>query len=176
MEEAFDPLRTKGKERYDYLDCENRRIPKVCFTSISQSNVVDTNIHRGKYGQCCIGLTQSWGKEKQLNPIIYCRKNSLLTNILKPIVAQYPELLNFCKQYSDAGDQCSEEMKRELRRFDEREWRYIPQDQDYSSKLSFGPRDVKYIYVENEEQKEELRKICKKYIRKIKVHPNNKSK
>ncbi len=167
--QAFDPSFSKKKERFDYLGQGEKVIPKVCFTNISGKVFKDSCRHRNKYGRYVIGLKLSWARANGLNPIIYCRKDSALTNEIKNIIKSCPTLLPYCKQYSDCKSTDPQERKLQLRRYDEREWRYIPQNG--GDKLYFSIDDIHAIYVPAFDVNA-MKKEYPTYAKKIKTLPD----
>ncbi len=163
----FRPSEGKG-ERYDYLDCSDKKFKRVCFTNMSTK---DNKTHKGKYGDCCIGFNNNWANKNKLSPIIYCRKEGRLTQLIKRILARIDKedkdlLLQYCKPYSDYNHDNKDKSKREkLRRYDEQEWRYIP-EQDGDT-LKFTQEDVYRIYVPESANKTQLEKQYPKYKGKI---------
>lgn len=168
--QSFNPFLTKGEERFDYLEQQPRRICKVCFTNISLSHIKDLDRHKNTYGNYIIGLYPRWVKANRISPVIYCKKEALITDILKKAITQCPELLNFCKQYSDYEKRMPKIRRNELRRYDEQEWRYVPEKNTEEHLLRFTPEDVYRIYVPNRQEQERLKKIFPAYKDKIKFN------
>ena len=180
-------------------------IPMVCFCDISLSQI---NNHIKTYGNYGIGMTKEWGIKNKLNPIIYTNPDSnIATSIFKlakdvykaldencnetskAICDEYMNTLNFLKPYM--GDfKRGEKIYKDVRFYDEREWRFVPKiliDSEYEStiskeefsdseflqnennkmrdfRLKFEPKDIKYIFVKNEN---EIHQMVKK-LRNIK--------
>lgn len=161
-------------DRYDYLGKGNMKFMRVCFTNMG---IEDNEIHISKFDNCFIGFNNKWVNDNHICPVIYCRNEGGLTRVLKdvmeqvnPITAQ--KLCQYCKQYSDlASDGYNGPYKgdkQKLRRYDEHEWRYVPEG--YSQEfLTFDPKDVFAIYVSSESQKVLLEKEFPDYKEKIKV-------
>ena len=174
-------LSTGDGERYDYLDKGDMSFMRVCFTNMG---INDNDIHCGKYGQCFIGFTNDWVNRNQICPVIYCREQGRLTSILKevmkqidPITAQ--KLCQYCKQYSDYesenynGPYQGDRWK--LRRYDEHEWRYVPNG--YSEEyLTFSALDVYAIYVTSKKEQRSLENKFPAYKGKVKVLKTKKNK
>lgn len=186
-------------------------IPMVCFCDISLSQI---NNHIKMYGSYGLGMTKEWGIRKKLNPIIYVNPNSNISEsvselaeniyqaldkhcseITKNISDEYVNLVNFLKPY-EGNFKRGNKIHKDLRFYNEREWRYIPKiDFDsivkknlskeeflnpeilknenqklYEYRLGFKPSDIKYIFVKNENEihpmMEQLRNIKSKFSRK----------
>jgi len=153
-----------GGERYDFLGKGQRYFKRVCLTNLNQNN---NKTHRKKFGDCCIGFKNKWANNNKLCPVIYCRRNGKLTELIKNILKQIDPkgqelLLQYCKQYSDYDPHKKDIDQRDiLRRYDEQEWRYIPESDD--DVLKFNKEDISKIYVPSETYKEELSKLYPKY-------------
>lgn len=161
-------------ERYDYLGRSDMQFLRICFTNMG---IDDNAIHISKYGKCFIGFNNDWVNQHHICPVIYCRQNGKLTNILKSVMSKVDsvtaqKLCQYCKQYSDYesdnynGPYEGDIVK--LRRYDEHEWRYIPDgySQEY---LKFTEDDVFAIYVTSAKEKKLLEKDFPKYKGKIKI-------
>ena len=165
------------KETFEYLNYRDptgsstKIIKAVCFTNLSEE--IDVKNHIDKYGLYAIGLTQSWANKHKISPVAYLRKEGKLTEILKAEILKVPQLLNYCKQYSDyESDWCNDDDKDKsinvLRRYDEREWRYIP-DKESEKYLKFNLFGVYQIIVPTKSDKCKIAESCKDYISKIRV-------
>lgn len=110
--------------------------PLICFTDLPHDK---WKIHKRKYGNCVITLTEQWKIQNQLSPVIYLTKKDLLSNSLMPwslkMAILYTEelkknnipnaegylnfsniLISYLKLYEDNN----------YRYYDEREWRFVP--------------------------------------------------
>lgn len=110
--------------------------PMVCFTDLPHDK---WKVHKRRYGNFVITLTEEWKLRKELSPVIYLTRNDILSNSLLPQCIRlasigvdylkkinYPDadgynnfanlLLEFVKLYEDD----------DVRYYDEREWRYVP--------------------------------------------------
>lgn len=105
--------------------------PMVCFTDLPHDKWY---LHKKKYGNCVITLTEEWKLRNHLIPVIYLTQNNTLADSLLPICLrmakmyceEHPEkkgfenfinmLLVFFKLYQED----------DKRYYDEREWRYVP--------------------------------------------------
>lgn len=56
--------------------------PMVCFCDIPLSRIHE---HTSFYGEYGLGLTKIWGLKNQLDPVIYCDRNGLLSKAAKSI-------------------------------------------------------------------------------------------
>lgn len=161
--------------------------PMVCFCDIPLSQIKN---HIDIYGYYGIGMKKSWAEKMKLNPILYLRQKSKLaekisllfdnaqskdfdnSNLLKQSKREILELLRYIKPYSGDFNRNGITIQ-DVRFYNEREWRYIPDlpdNQRYLTeiqygdkltqadansalqtyKLSFEPDDIKYIFVNNE--------------------------
>jgi len=112
--------------------------PMVCFCDIPLSEM---KTHLFKYGHYGIGLRKEWGKEKQLNPVLYFDKNSVLLNdfysrfveIAKDedkygeIGVSFMQIFSFSKNYEGKNSKLEVENHRYS---DEREWRFVPSKEE----------------------------------------------
>jgi len=158
-------------------------IPMVSFCDIPLSQI---QYHTKKYGKYAIGLYKNWAKKNKVNPVIYTYQKSaitesLATNFLKFLENVCPEtgeqifpLLHYVKPYEGNLWKNGEIKEKNVRFYDEREWRYVPSKiygflskADYLSKesrisknlemikdiskyLTFTPNDIRYIVVQDE--------------------------
>lgn len=107
--------------------------PMVCFTDLPRDKWV---IHKQRYGNYVITLTEDWKLRKQLSPVIYLIPNSILADSLVSQTLRMAQL--YCKKYAKLkGYENFINMlllyfkpysNEEYRFYDEREWRYIPWD------------------------------------------------
>lgn len=118
----------------------NVAFPMVCFCDIPLAQIKN---HIDTYGYYGIGMKKSWAEKMKLNPILYLRQKSKLTekisllfnnaqandfdktDLLKASKREILELLRYVKPY--IGD-FKRDMKTisDVRFYNEREWRYIP--------------------------------------------------
>ncbi|MGD0819201.1 MAG: abortive infection system antitoxin AbiGi family protein [Desulfomonilia bacterium] len=114
--------------------------PMVCFCDIP---LTQTRKHTDLYGQYGIGLDKRWGIRKGITPVLYAYKGSRTTALLAAI---YDDMINkdklvpldeklhkdfmdfimFTKPYSGPIWRDGNYIPGEIRFYDEREWRYIP--------------------------------------------------
>lgn len=177
-------------------DWWNRGIPMTCFCDLTLSN---TSKHLATYGDYGLGLTKEWGQKNGITPVLYVHKDSPLIECVKISVATLEQslirsmsgndddvlnriadglksLIDFTKPYKGNFKRKGKLVKN-VRFYDEREWRYVPQNapvlsevdmQDTtllkqvtdeiwkSSTLEFSPNDIKYIIVKEESEILEL--------------------
>jgi hypothetical protein len=160
----------------------------VSFCDIPLSQIKE---HIKTYGSYGIGMSKDWGKRKGLNPVLYLAESAVFSrnveNVLKVVLdrnsglsqnllASFIDIVRYIKPYS--GSFCRNgKLRRNVRFYDEREWRYVPaigspidklfltKDEfddeksraQYNEKLekailSFEPDDIRYVIVEKEEQ------------------------
>ncbi|HUX61888.1 MAG TPA: abortive infection system antitoxin AbiGi family protein [Ignavibacteriaceae bacterium] len=140
-------LQNEFQPRYclESIDFKTKNIkvafPMVCFCDIPLSQIKN---HLDTYGYYGIGMKKSWAEKKKLNPILYLRQKSRLTEkinmlfvntqhndfdnsaLLKKSKEEIRDLLRYVKPYS--GDfQRTEKIIKDVIFYNEREWRYIPQ-------------------------------------------------
>lgn len=173
----------------------NAAFPMVSFSDIPLSEL---GYHIDSYGKYGIGLKKDWAKKKGLNPVFYIDEDSSLggtirsdfKNLLTRVVDgeittdlfdTCIQIMSYCKNYE--GTLETSKIKRENYRFsDEREWRYVPDQnllvkaesyipsKSYNTiekkkeaneqlkdlRLLFEPDDINYLFVENEEEISEI--------------------
>ena len=168
-------------------------IPMVCFCDLSLSQI---NKHIEMYGSYGLGMTKEWGIKNKLNPIIYVNSNSNISEsisqmaenvyqaldkhcsqITKEISDEFMNLTNFLKPY-DGDFKRGDDKHKNVRFYNEREWRYVPKiefnsnvksnlsREEFSNasllskenkklaeyRLGFTPNDIKYIFVKSENE------------------------
>ena len=182
-------------DEFDLVDNDSQRfiedaIPMVCFCDIPLSLLMN---HINTYGQYGLGMTKGWGLRRGLNPVIYFNKNShlaknfsVLTNGLiweRTLPARaFREITGYIKPYEGTLYRNGRDVKKNVRFYDEHEWRYVPdtgilndkgietflQRHMYlnqealreanhklemrATRLSFNADDIKYIIIEDEDQ------------------------
>ena len=122
-------------------------IPMVSFCDIPLSLV---HRHMKEYGNYGIGMSKDWAERNRLNPIIYLRRGSETTKILKDIlngianhareirkvgveirtIAECLEMLTKLLTFTKPFD-CLAEDGEIVKYYDEREWRYVPDPSSY---------------------------------------------
>lgn len=114
-------------------------IPVICFCDIPLSQIYN---HMSFYGNYAIGLKKDWGEKNKVSPLMYCHKNSIISNRLVTIRNEFEkhkaktilsftsliDILRFVKPY-EGYQKNSKGEKVPVRFYDEREWRYVPVDQ-----------------------------------------------
>lgn len=191
-------------EEFDYVSKSptvEGAMPMVCFCDIPLSQVKN---HIKTYGHYGLGLKKQWGIRKKLNPVIYFNKDSLLARQLERVFDVHMgfseirgnlqeselthlenlgeiclEIPRYAKPYSGELFRDGRLFKRNVRFYDEREWRYVPPIalrgiECYLSKddfltpevlerenrklenkrsiLTFNPRDIKFIIIDKESE------------------------
>ena len=181
------------------LKPKERAIPMVSFCDIPLSQI---RKHVGYYGRYAIGLTKEWGIKNNICPILYTYDQSELSAQFKSILVRALEnmastginnianifnhwinIVKFVKPYEGRLWKDGKYLKKKIRFYDEREWRFCPnipfidkQKEDGPSnflskdsflrhdeiqkeskilerfKLSFEPKDIKYIIVNKEDE------------------------
>jgi hypothetical protein len=171
-------------------------IPMVCFCDIPLSQ---SRAHMENYGKYGIGLSKKWGIKNKICPILYAHDNSAITfsiNEMQDKILSFGVNTIFNKQtdsdfigkflgdlywissFVKPYDGILSKNGKEVRFYDEREWRYVPKLPDefsplrltkaqYSdpnmkssaieklrenSILKFEPSDIKYIIVQKEDE------------------------
>lgn len=178
--------------RIDYQEVLEYAIPMVCFCDIPLSLAKN---HMENYGNYGIGLSKEWGMRNNISPILYAYKNSAVTSGI------FQMSLRTKKHETEKGEQSDEDLIKgvfddifwmtcfikkykgklwrngkytnEIRFYDEREWRFVPElsdnlfkygleksqffDVSFRNKansellereiLHFEPSDIKYIIV-----------------------------
>lgn len=116
-------------------------IPMVCFCDIP---IFQIKKHRKYYGNYAIGLKKEWGIKSKINPVLYTYPNSLFTDnytngLLKLyeggdnielIFDDFKRASRFMKIYRGTLWRKGVPEFKNVHFYDEREWRYIPQDVD----------------------------------------------
>lgn len=117
--------------------------PVVCFCDLPLTLAKE---HIDKYGSYGIGLSKTWAREHNLNPVLYLEVNSILSRYLlshtDKITAlsvsdedneQYQEefynlaqLVGFCKNHAGPLKRFNKKTIEDYVFYDEREWRYMP--------------------------------------------------
>lgn len=162
--------------------------PMVCFCDIPLASATE---HMGHYGNYALGLTKQWGIDNGITPVLYTHAASPMSLGLRRLMdqglqigrgpinrllwAEVYRLMAFTKPYAERRIEDGQE--RERRFYDEREWRWVPQDLpdeiasiDASqfidgkpdpqvsamlharSRLHFGPDDIRYIVVASDDE------------------------
>ncbi|MDT3387859.1 MAG: hypothetical protein LIR46_08890 [Bacteroidota bacterium] len=113
-------------------------IPMVCFCDIPLSQISE---HSLKYGEYAIGIKKDWAINQGVSPILYVHDKSLILNtVLSEIKATSDDVLanptgcasERMRKFVDAVcmmkpyEGYDERIKKSIRYYDEREWRYVP--------------------------------------------------
>ena len=139
-------------------------LPMMCLCDIPLSQTTTHIEHYGKYG---IGISKKWADEiKELSTVIYTRRNSILYKEVLSILKKHSSgerlsteeifILSRVKKYS-GNTYCSPNGKRVLvsrvRFYDEREWRFVPEQLSYSDIYVEKNQNIKPISGDNEKTK-----------------------
>ncbi len=168
-------------------------VPMVCFCDIPLSQI---RRHVDNYGDYALGLSKDWAIKNQINPVFYTYPTSDLANKLtvllnqlvesekemkenwtkSKILNQYTSTIQYVKPYKGRLWKNGVRTEKEVRFYDEREWRFIPQvgqgkqpilisaskdrlqklnneiKQASGYRLSFEPKDIKFIIVSKEHE------------------------
>jgi hypothetical protein len=168
--------------------------PMVCFCNIPLSQI---NRHIDKYGHYGIGMSYDWVKKTGLNPVLYLRAGSILSTHIKKIylhllqqghnrrtdeaTAALLDILRYIKAYRGNFYMNGRLIKRNVKFYDERELRYVPNparvdglyylsEDKYNDpiqrnkadsklgklKLRFEPNDISYIIIDNQHEITEM--------------------
>lgn len=128
---SFELLEFEGKNNVESA------YPMVCFCDIPLSQVKE---HLKTYGNYGIGMSREWVYLKGLNPVLYLKKGSILSDWLRIILestqplnaAEDPlargikggllNVLRYTKPFEGQSSRTGEFVKF----YNEREWRYVP--------------------------------------------------
>jgi hypothetical protein len=181
-----------GSTKHNYTDGE-MAFPMVCFCDIPLSLVTN---HSETYGEYAIGLTKEWALKNSIAPLLYYYKDSPNFDAILNIAESLKKLddneskLNltlevfklglYSKLYEGKFFRNGKYTEENVRFYDEREWRYVPDfkllleknvlaslmkkeflNKDFLAKmnqelfqfkLKFEPKDIRYIIVKDENQ------------------------
>ena len=170
---------------YEKLPLKNNgyRVPMACFCDIPLSMIKE---HFDWYGRYGIGIKRTYARQQGVKPVWYVTSESnLVRNLVKTkTLSKYERkyLLPYLKQF--LGNQYYQKQQKQKRKkfYDEREWRYIPDNslvtpyfglkdqRDKYTALQNGERMkldlnmVEYIIIKNESDFDrilkELKRIC----------------
>ena len=127
----------------------NIAIPMICFCDIPLSNIKN---HIEKYGDYAIGMSIEWAIEKKINPVLYLKDGSMLSNQLQQIsnlvmeksqqspnnetIFPFTDILRYIKPFNGKFERKWNHYKNDDEKFyNEREWRYIPSIKDISKRI-----------------------------------------
>ena len=126
-------------EEFELIDETKERfmhnaIPMVCFCDIPLSQLMNHIDTYGKYG---LGMTKEWGIRNGLNPVVYFNRSSNMANNLREAVIQLlrsksptikvlAEIIMYLKPYEGILYRGGQVTKKDVRFYDEHEWRYVP--------------------------------------------------
>jgi hypothetical protein len=160
-----------------------------CDLRLTQLSNSKTSIHTTDFGNFGIGFLKRWGFRNGISPVTYVHQNSKATSLIeqlgselqnkkyKSIRKTIPELIKFVKPY-ESNYQKGRFQTDKRRHYDEREWRYVPDDTTFpvisnfnynakntktlnerlstEFKLSFSNNDVKFIVIDKNTDKDEI--------------------
>lgn len=174
-------------EIYEKLPLKNiisgYRVPMVCFCDIPLGQIKE---HLGWYGNFAIGIRRDYARMHGINPVWYLHSDNLilkrLYNSKEHIELKESPILPYIKQFL-GYQKISDGTRKKKKFYDEREWRYIPQDNIYRAELilkgkhienealvesnkkeTFMPlklETIEYIIVNNEENKTRLYEVLR---------------
>ena len=132
----LDMLSNGIKPRYSFESLPNNSrhfmLPMKCFCDIPLGMVKN---HMQRYGFYGLGLKKSFLQEHRVTPVVYLHKNSLsYFNLNRPAVAYIEDapFLPLLKRYLGDdyffAESSNQAQKKRVHFYDEREWRYIPED------------------------------------------------
>lgn len=139
-------------------------LPMMCLCDIPLSQIATHVKHYGKFG---IGISKDWAnKINELSTVIYTRPNSILFKEVLSVLQKHFSgeeltageifLLSRVKKYS-GNTYCSpngkRELVREVRFYDEREWRFVPEKLSSSDIYVEKNQDIKPISGDNDKTK-----------------------
>jgi hypothetical protein len=173
------------------IEDAEKAIPMVCFCDIPLAQIKK---HTEKYGDYAIGLSKEWAMSKKVNPVLYTYpgadfsdklREALLTSFEHEengetnVTKELQFAIQYIKPYEGKLWHRGKLSKKNVRFYDEREWRYIPSSSQLPEplwlnkqhcqpskieglnkkisekkklRLSFVPNDIKFIIVKNEKE------------------------
>ena len=163
-------------------------VPMVCFCDIPLALIKE---HLDWYGNYAIGIKREYARKYMVNPVWYIHKDNPVVSKMfhsknKIDLSESP-LLPYLKQFLGFQEDSTGE-ERIKKFYDEREWRYIPQEPKFKATLitnkpySYGKElaqdssskrvtrmhlevdRIEYIIVRNEEDKTNLYPFRKKFL------------
>ena len=181
-------------ELYEKLPFKSRaagyRVAMVCFCDIPLGQIKE---HLGWYGNFAIGIRREYARTYGINPVWYMHTDNIVLKKMfshkdKSLLNESP-ILPYIKRF--LGKQKDVSGQNKMKKFyDEREWRYIPQNKDFrvelitngthienekivesTKKVTHMPLKldtIEYIIVDNDENKKELYKVLKNLSKKDK--------
>jgi hypothetical protein len=168
-------------------------IPMVCFCDIPLSKIHN---HASHYGGYALGMSKSWGMKNKITPVLYSYKYSALESYLyfiskdmskdieffldkySLLLKSYFNIMRFVKPYEGRRWKQGQNGTEIIRFYDEREWRFVPEDKPEGSapslaieewkqlpkyakevttavrkrKLGFTAKDIRYIVVKEDRE------------------------
>ncbi|HTA82155.1 MAG TPA: abortive infection system antitoxin AbiGi family protein [Bacteroidia bacterium] len=177
-------------------------IPMISFCDLKLTQLSNPNIslHTKDFGEYGLGFQKKWGVDNKVSPVVYVHKNSRASQIVNKLIttirkigkdqvdklelSSISELIKFLKPY-DGHYQKGIWKKKVRRYYDEREWRFIPDENKYpvmplkkskefkerieelndelkKTPLKFTHADIKYIIVKEDSDKNKVAEIIRK--------------
>ncbi len=150
LENEFYPKLSLEYYQIDKTTSFKYGLPMVSFCDIPLSMVFK---HTTKYGNYGIGMSMEWAERNRLNPVLYLRKGSETTEIIKDVftgigryleninkvgvevkpITEWLELLLKLFTFTKPFD-CIADGGEILKYYDERERRYVPDPSSYGGK------------------------------------------
>jgi hypothetical protein len=183
---------------YEKLPFSNKigyRVPMVCFCDLPLGQIKEHLVWYGSFG---IGIKRDYARENGVNPVWYIHKDNPVIkkayHSKNRVELASSSILPYLKQF--LGYQKNLNKEEHLKKFyDEREWRYVPQEPIYPAELmdkgshlineeyvelkkrkTVMPIDlskIEYIIVDKEENKIKLYKVLDKLSKKSGVRYEN---
>lgn len=118
------------------LNGSNTAHPMVCFCDIPLSH---SKKHSDSYGKYGIGLTKEWAFKNKLNPVLYIDRNSFIADMIHGLIKSEMQLQQVYRIKACAKNYSGEvgvkgKYNPEYRFYDEREWRFLPCEDDLEFK------------------------------------------
>ena len=188
-------------------------VPLVSFCDLTITQLSQISRHTDDFGKFGIGLRKEWGEDKGVSPVVYVHNKSQPSKNIYNLITVFnskskslPEddfysgirgklidFFKFIKPYKGIW-QKNKRLERQIKYYDEREWRYSPTSQKFKvfsatkkgneaivdrlSKdlkkhkvLGFTPDDIKFIIIDKQSDIEGFFKV----IEKMKITRNKKS-
>jgi len=158
-------------------------IPMKCFCDIPLSQIYE---HTNTYGKFAIGFTKEWAQKVGITPVIYIHNQSpQIQDILPKLGKNFFDFCNknlaikYIKPYYGKMWR-NGKLTKDTCFYNEREWRFVPKNSQLlkkstfeekkdeyqnslkTSPISFSPKDIKYIIIQEEKNRSKIINIIKK--------------